>query len=57
MVFEVMNRSLLWLALASNSPFWLGTDTSYASFRTELWGHWPTAGIPQVFNTWADCVR
>jgi carboxylate-amine ligase len=53
-----MNRSRPWLAtllaLASNSPFWLGTDTGYASFRTELWGRWPTAGIPQVFNSRAD---
>jgi carboxylate-amine ligase len=58
LVIEVMNRSRPWLAtllaLASNSPFWLGTDTGYASFRTELWGRWPTAGIPQVFNSRAD---
>ncbi|WP_236648660.1 carboxylate-amine ligase [Spirosoma sp. 209] len=55
---QVMNRSRPWLsvllALAGNSPFWLGTDTGYASFRTEIWGRWPTAGIPQVFDAWAD---
>jgi len=32
---RVMNRSRLWLppllALAANSPFWLGVDTGYAS--------------------------
>ncbi|MGF7214731.1 carboxylate-amine ligase [Spirosoma lacussanchae] len=55
---QVMNRARPWLsvllALAGNSPFWLGTDTGYASFRTEIWGRWPTAGIPQVFDAWAD---
>lgn len=49
----VMNRSRIWLApllaLASNSPFWLGVDTGYTSFRTEIWRRWPMAGTPQVF--------
>ncbi|HWS83357.1 MAG TPA: YbdK family carboxylate-amine ligase, partial [Ktedonobacteraceae bacterium] len=35
---QVMNRLRPWLApvlaLATNSPFWLGEDTGYASFRT-----------------------
>lgn len=34
----------LLLALSSNSPFWQGHDTGYASFRTVIWGLWPTAG-------------
>ena len=50
---QVMNRARVWLApmlaLASNSPFWLGVDTSYASFRTEIWRRWPMSGTPQVF--------
>ena len=58
LAIQVMNRSRPWLAsllaLACNSPFWLGTDTGYASFRTEIWGRWPTAGIPQTFNSWAE---
>lgn len=49
----VMNRSRVWLApllaLASNSPFWLGLDTGYTSFRTEIWRRWPMAGTPHVF--------
>ncbi|MGW5663209.1 carboxylate-amine ligase [Streptomyces sp. NPDC003758] len=32
------------LALSASSPFWLGTDTGYASWRTMLWQRWPTAG-------------
>lgn len=55
---EVMNRSRQWLAvllaLSANSPFWLGADTGYASFRTEIWRRWPMAGTPHVFNTRAE---
>ncbi|KUN78983.1 glutamate--cysteine ligase [Streptomyces bungoensis] len=32
------------LALSGSSPFWLGADTGYASWRTMLWQRWPTAG-------------
>jgi len=50
---QVMNRARVWLApllaLAANSPFWVGEDTGYASFRTEIWTRWPMAGQPQVF--------
>jgi carboxylate-amine ligase len=49
----VMNRVRGWLApmlaLASNSPFWLGADTGYTSFRTEIWRRWPMAGTPHPF--------
>ncbi|MBD5633434.1 MAG: YbdK family carboxylate-amine ligase, partial [Candidatus Eremiobacteraeota bacterium] len=52
---DVMNRvrsqlSPL-LALAANSPFWLGEDSSYASFRTEVWSRWPLSGPPLHFST------
>ena len=52
---QVMNRARGWLApllaLSANSPFWLGADTGYASFRTEIWRRWPMAGTPQVFGS------
>lgn len=55
---QVMNRARPWLptmlALAANSPFWLGVDTGYASFRTEIWRRWPMAGSPQVFRSRAE---
>jgi carboxylate-amine ligase len=55
---EVMNRVRPWLAvllaLSANSPFWLGADTGYASFRTQLWRRWPMAGTPQFFRSRAD---
>ncbi|MBV9021057.1 MAG: carboxylate-amine ligase [Ktedonobacteraceae bacterium] len=54
LALEVMNRARIWLApllaLASNSPFWLGQESGYASFRTMLWSRWPTSGPPQHFT-------
>lgn len=32
------------LSLSASSPYWLGADTGYASWRTMLWQRWPTAG-------------
>ncbi|MEU6476638.1 glutamate--cysteine ligase [Streptomyces sp. NPDC047017] len=37
------------LALSASSPFWLGADTGYASWRTMLWQRWPTAGPPGCY--------
>ncbi|WTX00853.1 glutamate--cysteine ligase (plasmid) [Streptomycetaceae bacterium NBC_01309] len=34
----------VFLAISANSPYWLGRDTGYASWRTMLWTRWPTAG-------------
>ena len=44
------------LALSANSPFWQGRDTSYASFRYQAWGRWPTAGPTEPFGT-AEAYR
>ncbi|HEX8771392.1 MAG TPA: YbdK family carboxylate-amine ligase, partial [Acidimicrobiales bacterium] len=58
LVVQVVNRVRPWLAvilaLASNSPFWTGTDTGYASYRTEVWRRWPTAGTPDLFADRAE---
>jgi carboxylate-amine ligase len=58
---QTMNRVRPWLpvllALTANSPFWLGDDTGYASFRTEVWNRWPTAGMPQAFGSRAEYDR
>ncbi|HAJ64951.1 MAG TPA: carboxylate-amine ligase [Cyanobacteria bacterium UBA8543] len=52
---QVMNRARVWLApllaLSANSPFWLGTDTGYASYRTEIWSRWPLSGVPSIFES------
>jgi len=51
----VLDRIRSWLppliALSSNSPFWNGTDSGYASYRTQAWNRWSTAGPTDVFGT------
>ncbi|WP_374195831.1 YbdK family carboxylate-amine ligase [Streptomyces sp. ISL-24] len=42
------------LALSASSPFWLGTDTGYASWRTMVWQRWPTAGPIGCFANGAE---
>ena len=58
---QVLNRARPWLpvllALSANSPFFAGTDTGYASYRTEVWSRWPTAGPPGVFADRAEYDR
>lgn len=38
------------LAISANSPFWHGDDTGYESFRSQIWGRWPTAGPTAPFG-------
>ncbi|MFE5629030.1 glutamate--cysteine ligase [Streptomyces sp. NPDC056543] len=42
------------LALSASSPYWLGTDTGYASWRTMLWQRWPTSGPAGCFTGAAE---
>jgi carboxylate-amine ligase len=39
------------LATSSNSPFHEGRVTGYASWRTELWSTWPSAGPTEAFGS------
>ncbi|MEP6651575.1 MAG: glutamate--cysteine ligase, partial [Lapillicoccus sp.] len=39
------------LALSANSPFSDGCDTGYASYRSQLWVRWPSAGPTDVFGS------
>ncbi len=58
MLIQTMNRVRphlpVLLALSANSPFWLGTDTGYSSYRTEVWSRFPMSGIPQTFRDRAE---
>jgi len=51
----VLDRIRHWLpvllALSANSPFWMGVDTGFASYRTQIWNRWPTAGPMDVFGS------
>ena len=58
-----LDRIRPWLAalvaLTANSPFWQGQDTAYASYRSQVWGRWPTAGATAPFGSaaaYAQCV-
>jgi carboxylate-amine ligase len=44
-------------ALTANSPFWKGRDSGYASFRSQAWHRWPSAGPTEVFADAADYHR
>lgn len=39
------------LALSASSPYWEGTDTGFASHRSQLFQQLPTAGLPFNFET------
>jgi carboxylate-amine ligase len=51
----VLDRIRIWLpvltALSANSPFWQGADSGYASFRSQAWQRWPSAGPNDPFGS------
>ncbi|MFE2294686.1 glutamate--cysteine ligase [Streptomyces sp. NPDC059452] len=51
----VLDRVRCWLpvllALSANSPFWQGQDTQYASYRSRVWGRWPSAGPVELHGS------
>lgn len=42
------------LALSTNSPFWLGRNTGYKSYRTKVFDKFPRTGIPEYFNSLSE---
>ena len=57
----VLDRIRIWLpvltALTANSPFWHGEDTGYASYRSQVWLRWPSAGPNEPFRNAATYHR
>lgn len=51
----VIDRLAPWLplvlAISANSPYADSRDTSYASWRAQLWGRWPSAGPTERFGS------
>jgi carboxylate-amine ligase len=51
----VLDRIQRWLpillAMSSNSPFWNGVDSGYASYRSQVWQRWPTSGPTGTFGS------
>ena len=58
LAIAIMDHTRPWLsilrALTTNSPFWNGVDTGYASYRMELFDRWPTTGAPPALGTRKD---
>jgi glutamate---cysteine ligase / carboxylate-amine ligase len=50
----VIDRIRPWLpvllAISANSPFWHGRDTGYASWRSQVWKRWPSAGPAEPYG-------
>src|ERR1700727_3473911 len=42
------------LALSTNSPFWMGIQTGYKSYRCKVFERFPRTAIPDVFANWAE---
>ena len=51
----VLDRIRGWLpvvvALSANYPFWQGTDSGYASCRSQAWSRFPSAGPSGLFGS------
>jgi carboxylate-amine ligase len=55
---QVMNMARYFLphifALSTNSPFWLGRNTGFKSYRVKVFERFPRTGIPDAFESLAE---
>ena len=55
---QIMNAARYFLphifALSTNSPFWLGRDTGFKSYRVKVFDKFPRTGIPDYFRSLAE---
>src|ERR1700761_4650623 len=42
------------LALSTNSPFWMGMETGYKSYRAKVFEHFPRTNIPDYFADYSE---
>src|SRR5579862_5300266 len=42
------------LALSTNSPFWMGMNTGFKSYRCKVFERFPRTGIPDTFANWSE---
>ena len=58
---EVIKRVRPWMgvlsALAASSPFWMGEDTGYESFRSMVWERWSIGGVTPEFDSYDHYCR
>ena len=54
-VVRIMDGIRPWLpvllAVSANSPYWHGRDTGFASWRSQVWGRWPSSGPAEPFES------
>jgi carboxylate-amine ligase len=55
---RVMNQARYFLphiyALSANSPFWLGENTGFHSYRLQIFQRFPRTGIPDAFESLSE---
>lgn len=58
MALHIMNAVRYFLphifALSTNSPFWLGRNTGFKSYRTKVFDKFPRTGIPDYYGSLAE---
>ena len=42
------------LALSTNSPFWMGMETGYKSYRAKVFEHFPRTNLPDYFSSYSE---
>lgn len=42
------------LSLSASSPFWMGRDTGFDSYRNVFLRNFPRTGVPRTFASWSD---
>ena len=42
------------LALSTNSPFWMGMNSGFKSYRCKVFERFPRTNIPDTYANWAD---
>jgi carboxylate-amine ligase len=55
---QVMNTARYFIphifALSTNSPFWMGSNTGFKSYRIKIFERFPRTGIPDTFESLSD---
>lgn len=55
---HIMNAARYFLphifALSTNSPFWIGRNTGFRSYRSKVFDRFPRTGIPDYFNSLSE---
>ena len=61
MQISIMNQARYFLphifALSVNSPFWLGRDTGWMSYRCKVFDKFPRTNIPDFFTGWTEYLE